>query len=75
MDLVSIYIDQIRDDDVSKNRLQQFPTMKLYPTIAEALTLGGSKLAVDGVILVGNTASTGTKGKRSTRDTSSSSRS
>lgn len=53
MDLVSIYIDQIREDDVSKSRLQQFPTMKLYPSIAEALTLGGSKLAVDGVILVG----------------------
>jgi len=27
--------------------------MKMYPTIAEALTLGGSKLAVDGVVLVG----------------------
>ena len=27
--------------------------MKIYPTIAEALTLGGSKLAVDGVLLVG----------------------
>ena len=53
MDLISIYIDQIRDDDVSKSRLEQFPTMKLYPTIAEALTLGGSKLAVDGVVLVG----------------------
>ena len=53
MDLVSIYIDQIRDDDVSKSRLEQFPTMKQYPTIAEALTLGGSKLAVDGVVLVG----------------------
>src|SRR5215510_14268336 len=53
MDLVSIYIDQIRDDDVSKSRLQQFPTMKMYPTIAEALTLGGNKLAVDGVVLVG----------------------
>jgi hypothetical protein len=53
MDLVSIYIDQIGANDVSKSRLEQFPTMKLYPTIAEALTLGGSKLAVDGVILVG----------------------
>ena len=41
MDLVSIYIDQIREDDVSKSRLEQFPAMKLYPTIAEALTLGG----------------------------------
>ena len=27
--------------------------MKLYPTIAEALTLGTSKLAVDGVVVVG----------------------
>jgi hypothetical protein len=53
MDLISIYIDQIRDDDVSKTRLQEFPSMKLYPTIAEALTLGGSTLAVDGVLLIG----------------------
>jgi hypothetical protein len=53
MDLVSIYIDQIRDDDVSKTRLREFPTMKLYTSIAEALTLGGSTLAVDGVVLVG----------------------
>src|SRR6476620_11388779 len=53
MDLVSLYIDQIGANDVSKSRLQQFPSMKLYPSIAEALTLGGSRLAVDGVILVG----------------------
>src|SRR2546426_11466468 len=53
MDLISIYIDQIRGNDVSKSRLEKFPSMKLYPTSAEALTLGGSKLAVDGVILVG----------------------
>src|SRR5215217_4741077 len=53
MDLVSIYIDQIGANDVSKSRLEQFPSMKLYPTIAEALTLGGNRLAVDGVILVG----------------------
>src|ERR671921_721401 len=53
MDLVSIYIDQIGANDVSKSRLQQFPAMKLYPSIAEALTLGGSRLAVDGVVLVG----------------------
>lgn len=53
MDLVSIYIDQIGANDVSKSRLQQFPAMKLYPTIAEALTLGGQTLAVDGVVLIG----------------------
>ena len=27
--------------------------MKAYPTIAEALTLGGDKLAVDAVLLIG----------------------
>jgi hypothetical protein len=27
--------------------------MKIYPTIAEALTPGGSELAVDGVLLIG----------------------
>ncbi len=53
MDLVSLYVDQIGDDDLSRSRAQRFPTMKMYPTIAEALTLGGSKLAVDGVVVVG----------------------
>jgi len=53
MDLISIFIDQIGDNDVSKTRLVEFPSMKLYPSIAEALTLGGSTLAVDGVVLVG----------------------
>jgi hypothetical protein len=53
MDLVSIFIDQVGNDDVSKARFTEFPTMKRYPTIAEALTLGGSTLAVDGVLLIG----------------------
>jgi hypothetical protein len=53
MDLVSIFIDQIGKDDVSATRLREFPTMKLYPSIAEALTLGTSTLAVDGVLLIG----------------------
>ena len=53
MDLVSLYIDQIGSNDVSSTRLREFPAMKLYPTIAEALTLGGSTLAVDGVLLIG----------------------
>jgi hypothetical protein len=53
MDLVSLYVNQVGSDDLSRERAARFPTMKLYPTIAEALTLGGSKLAVDGVLLVG----------------------
>ncbi len=53
MDLVSLYVDQVGEDDLSRERAARHPTMKIYPTIAEALTLGGDKLAVDGVVLVG----------------------
>ena len=53
MDLVSLYVNQIGKDDLSRERAARFPEMKMYPTIAEALTLGDSKLAVDGVVLVG----------------------
>lgn len=53
MDLVSLYVDQIGEGDLSRHRAADFPAMKVYPTIAEALTSGGSKLAVDGVVVVG----------------------
>jgi hypothetical protein len=53
MDLVSLYVDQVGTTDLSRERAARHPSMKLCPTIAEALTLGGSKLAVDGVVLVG----------------------
>lgn len=53
MDLVSLYVDQTGEGDLSQDRAQRFPSMKIYPTIADALTLGGDKLAVDGVVLVG----------------------
>ena len=53
MDLVSLYVNQIGKDDLSRERLARHPEVKACPTIAEALTLGGSKLAVDGVVLVG----------------------
>jgi hypothetical protein len=53
MDLVSLFLDQHPNGDLMNDRAARFPSMKVYPTIAEALTLGGSKLAVDGVMLVG----------------------
>jgi hypothetical protein len=53
MDLVSLYVDQTPEQDLSRDRAKRFPGMKIYPSIAETLTLGGSKLAVDGVLLVG----------------------
>src|SRR5271157_2198559 len=52
MDLVSLYVDQVGPDDLSRERAARFPSLKIYPTIAEALTLGGSQLAVDGVLQV-----------------------
>jgi hypothetical protein len=54
MDLVSLCVQQIDGRrDHSRDRAQRFPQMKMYPTIADALTLGGSKLAVDGIVVVG----------------------
>jgi hypothetical protein len=53
MDLVSLYVDQVGANDLSRERAARHPSMKIYPTIADALTLGTGKLAVDGVVLVG----------------------
>jgi hypothetical protein len=52
-DLVSLWVDQTGDNDLSRARAAEFPTMKIYPSIGEALTLGTGKLAVDGVLLIG----------------------
>lgn len=53
MDLVSLYVDQVGEGDLSRSRGVEFPSLRLCSTIGEALTLGGSKLAVDGVVVVG----------------------
>jgi hypothetical protein len=53
MDLVSLYVDQVGENDLSRERAARFPTMKIYPTVADALTLGTDTLAVDGVLLIG----------------------
>jgi hypothetical protein len=53
MDLIALYVDQVPPDDLSRDRAARFPAMKIYPTIAEALTCGTGKLAVDGVVVVG----------------------
>ena len=52
MDLVSLYVEQVGENDLSHERARRYPQMKIYPTIAEALTLGGKELAVDGVLLI-----------------------
>jgi hypothetical protein len=52
-ELTGLYVDQIGADDLSKERASRHPSLTLYPTIKDALTLGTGKLAVDGVMLVG----------------------
>src|SRR5436190_445925 len=50
--LVSLYVDQFPEDDLARERSKRHG-VPIYPTVAEALTLGGSKLAVDGVVIIG----------------------
>jgi hypothetical protein len=52
-DVVALYVEQTGDDDLSRERLGRHPGLKRYPSVAEALTRGGSELAVDGVLLIG----------------------
>ena len=53
MDLVSLYVDQPHEGDLRQDRADRYPNMRLCKTIEEALTLGTGKLAVDGVVVVG----------------------
>jgi hypothetical protein len=50
--LVSMYTDQVPPTDMSRP-LAAKHGFKICPTVAEALTLGTGKLAVDGVALIG----------------------
>jgi hypothetical protein len=52
VDVASVFIDQFPEGDLARGRVKRHG-LKLYPTIAEALTLGGEKLAVDGVVIIG----------------------
>jgi hypothetical protein len=53
MDVVALYVDQRPATDLSHSRAAEFPTMRIVPTIADALTGGARTLAVDGVLLIG----------------------
>lgn len=52
IDVASVFIDQFPDGDLARQRAKRH-NLKLFPTIAEALTLGGNQLAVDGVVIIG----------------------
>lgn len=52
MKVVSLYVDQKPEGDQSADRAREFG-FTVYPTIAEALRVGGDKLAVDAVLIIG----------------------
>ena len=50
--IVSIFTEQVPDNDMSRPMAKKY-NVPIFRTVADALTLGGDKLAVDGVILIG----------------------
>ncbi len=52
VELAAVYIDQFNERDIGKQRIERYK-LKQFTSVEEALTLGGSKLAVDGVVIIG----------------------
>jgi hypothetical protein len=52
MDVVSIVVEQRDEGDLTVQRAKQHPGMKIHPTVADVLTGGTGKLAVDGVVYI-----------------------
>jgi hypothetical protein len=52
VDVVSMYTDQTPENDLSRPMAAKHG-FQIYPTVHDALTLGTGRLAVDGVVLIG----------------------
>ena len=52
VDLAGLYIAQFPEGDLARSRAKRY-NLTLSPGIADALTLGTGKLAVDGVVIIG----------------------
>jgi hypothetical protein len=52
VDLVSLYVDQFPEKDLARGTAARHG-VPIYSSIAEALTLGTGRLAVDGVVIIG----------------------
>jgi hypothetical protein len=65
-DVAGVYIDQFPADDLARERIRRHG-LRQFPTVAEALTLGGSKLAVDGVVVIAEHGDYPTNDKGQTR--------
>ena len=44
MDLVSLYVEQIGDNDLSRERLKRYPLVESYPTIARDTDARGRQI-------------------------------
>src|SRR5262249_13765689 len=52
LQLVSLYVDQFPDKDMSRDLARRYG-FPIYETIEAAVTCGGKELAVDGVLCIG----------------------
>ena len=50
--MVAFYVDKFHEKDMARSVAEKY-SIPIYPTIAEALCRGGSKLAVDAVLAIG----------------------
>ena len=62
MQIAGMFVDQIHEQDMSRDVAARFK-IPTFPTIADALTLGGDRLAVDAVLLIGEHGSYPTNAK------------
>jgi hypothetical protein len=62
MRLASMYVDQFPANDMSRDLARQH-RFTIYDTIAGALTLGGERLSVDGVLCIGEHGNYPTNGR------------
>jgi hypothetical protein len=51
VEVASVYIDQFPSEDLARQRIDRH-RLQQYDSVPQALTLGGSKLAVDGVVII-----------------------
>jgi hypothetical protein len=52
LETVSFYVDQFPKNDMARDQAEEHG-IKIYPSVAEAMRLGGSRIAVDAVAVIG----------------------
>jgi len=52
LDTVSFYVDQFRANDMAREQAEEHG-IRIFPTVTEALRMGGSQIAVDAVAVIG----------------------